>query len=121
MSGRLNDSPRGSRGSREAKMQSIYGMSRQKLVEVEFNEKSKECLEWIEKILAIDLKEKSFYEALQSGEILCALFQLADPNSKIRVKKPSTPFLAAENINSFLNGCRNLGMKESVRFNIINF
>jgi len=62
-----------------------------------------------------NLREGLFI-SLRGGEILCELINLVKPNVVPKIKSPTTPFAAADNINAFLKACKIVGLKESVCF-----
>lgn len=72
---------------------------------------------WIEAVLDIKM-EKLFFEELHDGTILCSLLnKLQEGLIPIKHTKPTTmAFKQIENINMFLNGCKEYGMSEKDLF-----
>ncbi|XXQ36119.1 Calponin-homology (CH) domain-containing protein [Plasmodiophora brassicae] len=75
----------------------------------------KEAQDWIEQVTAEKFKA-GFQESLKSGVILCKLLNRIKPGTVSRINTQSMPFMQRENISYFLNGCRDLGMRNTDLF-----
>ncbi|KAK3252307.1 hypothetical protein CYMTET_38395 [Cymbomonas tetramitiformis] len=83
-------------------------------------ESEKQAREWITAITGEDLSQacgaEAFAAALKSGVLLCSLLNGIKPGTVKKVNKQKMPFMQMENINSYLEGCKALGMPPSDMF-----
>lgn len=70
-----------------------------------------EARQWIEALTGKQL-EGSFHEALKSGVALCETLNAVSPGMVKKINNVKAPFLMMENIDSYLKGCKALGMPE---------
>ena len=86
--------------------------------------------QWLAELLHIDVTTATFWDALDTGVLLCKLAKLiqqkakvkkgevnlAIPNSDVKVNEKATPesFAARDNASNFISWCRQLGVEEAV-------
>ena len=104
------------------------------------------CRAWIEDVLGRGLEGESLHACLKSGVALCELLKVLNPAAKMKVSTSSFPFPQRENIKvrperdgahnrgrrrrttadrprspprdpkAFIDGCREIGLKEQYNF-----
>jgi transgelin len=77
----------------------------------QMEEQQKEVLRWIGEILGEPLDDKPFAEVLRDGIVLCRLLNKVS-KSDVRYTESKQLFVQRENITSFINGLRQLGLNE---------
>jgi len=74
-----------------------------------------EIKQWIESVTGEKLSG-GLGEALKNGVVLCNLINKLKPNTIKKINKATAAFSQMENINSFLNACKSLGLSEGDLF-----
>jgi transgelin len=77
----------------------------------QMEEQQKEVLAWIEAVMGERLDGRPFVEALKSGVVLCRLLNKVS-NLDVGYTDSKQLFVQRENITSFINGLRRLGLNE---------
>eukprot|EP01103_Thecamoeba_quadrilineata_P011343 TRINITY_DN2687_c0_g1_i1.p1 TRINITY_DN2687_c0_g1~~TRINITY_DN2687_c0_g1_i1.p1 ORF type:complete len:1007 (+),score=188.05 TRINITY_DN2687_c0_g1_i1:223-3021(+) len=71
---------------------------------------------WIEALLKEKFPAGSFMASLKSGVILCKVLNAIKPGTVSKIYEGPIHFKQMENINSFLEGCKRIGMPENNLF-----
>lgn len=74
---------------------------------------------WIEELSGTAFpgpSQNDFKEHLKSGVVLCNTLNVIKPGTVKKIHKSSMPFMQRENITSYLDGCKSLGMVETDLF-----
>ncbi|KAK3275365.1 hypothetical protein CYMTET_16500 [Cymbomonas tetramitiformis] len=74
---------------------------------------------WIRLIIDEDVDgsdEEEFQLALKSGQVLCKLLNTLYPGTVANIRKQNMPFMQMENISSYIDGCRSVGVPEPELF-----
>jgi len=66
---------------------------------------------WIEAVLGEKLGECSLQEELKDGVVLCHLVNKLKPGSAVKPSTSKMPFKQMENVASYLNACKTLGVQ----------
>ena len=74
-----------------------------------------EVRQWMNNVIGQNI-EGSLQQALHDGVLLCELVNSLQPGTIPRINSAKMPFLIMENINNFLNGCRQMGVPDSELF-----
>ncbi|KAA6392370.1 MAG: putative calponin transgelin [Streblomastix strix] len=96
-------------------MQNQYGMDRELWLKQQSSVKEEDVVKarrWIEKSLGIPASSEPFNDWLHSGEILCDFINKLVPNKIPKINRKKMPFFQMENITSYCNACRELGVKD---------
>ncbi|XP_076353323.1 myophilin-like isoform X1 [Tachypleus tridentatus] len=108
-----------------------YGLSRECMLKsrAKFDmNKALQVLEWIEKVTDLELIPPNpergfedyvdFCECLKDGIALCRLINRIMPGAVTKINKSASPFKQMENIEMFLKGCLNYGLKSWDMFQV---
>lgn len=83
-----------------------------------------ECLEWIKIITNEDISTNgdmdNFYEILKDGTLLCRLVNCIQSGSAKKINESKMAFKCMENINTFLEAARNLGVPAQETFQTVD-
>jgi len=92
--------------------------ARQDSINLELVKKIADVRLWLSTMLPSDSLEDDLSQSLQNGVILCKLIQVIKPDIVLSRFHDDTKlrYKALENIDSFLNACRTLGVSERVLF-----
>jgi len=77
-------------------------------------EQEREALDFIGQILGTPID--NFVEGLKSGVVLCEFLNKLKPGSIKKINKQRMPFMQMENIGSYLDACRNIGIETQYLF-----
>eukprot|EP01132_Coremiostelium_polycephalum_P005213 gene5213-6491_t len=78
-----------------------------------------DCRAWIESTTGTPFPSGDFGEVLKDGLILCSLANALKPGST-KPQKSKAPFVQMENINSYLNFCKGLGVVSTDLFQTVD-
>merc|ERR1719210_2855830 len=104
-----------------------YGLSRECALksQAKFSlEQAREGLAWIEAVIGRDLgaatleDQNAFGEALKDGSALCELINALRPGSVKKINTMKAPFKQRENIELYLKGAADYGLKEQDLFQV---
>jgi len=106
-----------------------YGLSRECALKsaAKFSEeRATQCLAWIEAVLGRGLgvseegvlSQEQFQEVLKDGSVLCELINALRPGSVKKINTMKAPFKQRENIELFLKGAADYGLKEQDLFQV---
>lgn len=108
-----------------------YGLSRecQMKSQAKFSmERAREALDWVEAVLRRQLNYPSpseglrdqldFAHVLKDGIILCELINALEPGTVKKINTMKAPFKQRENVELFLKGCENYGLKSQDLFQV---
>nr|ACO14747.1 Calponin-3 [Caligus clemensi] len=106
-----------------------YGLSRECAMksQAKFSiERAHEALSWMEAVLQKkveipneELKDQyDFGGILKNGILLCELINILNPSSVKKINTLNTPFKHRENIELYLKGCENYGLKAQDLFQV---
>lgn len=73
--------------------------------------KAAQAQAWLEAITGLNI-EGSLQEGLKSGVVLCTALNRIKPHTVQKINTLSSPFKERENIENYIKGCKELGMKE---------
>merc|ERR1712039_399113 len=76
----------------------------------------KSVAEWIEAVTNTSQGDLEFADWLRDGQILCQLMNCIRPGTIRKIHVSQMPFKQMENITSFVNAARDLGVPESATF-----
>lgn len=87
-------------------------------------ELASESLEWIKCITNEDINTNgdmdNFYEILKDGTLLCRLVNCIQPGSAKKINETQMAFKCMENINTFLEAARKLGVPPQETFQTVD-
>ncbi|XP_055698820.1 myophilin [Phlebotomus papatasi] len=88
------------------------------------DELASECLEWIKEITGEPASTsgdmENFYEVLKDGVLLCKLVNCLQPGSVKKVNESKMAFKCMENITSFLEVAKNMGVPAQETFQSVD-
>uniref|UniRef100_A0A6B2LRX6 Calponin-homology (CH) domain-containing protein n=1 Tax=Arcella intermedia TaxID=1963864 RepID=A0A6B2LRX6_9EUKA len=76
-------------------------------------EQEKESLEFISQVLGSTVAS---FDDLKSGAILCDFFNKLKPGTIKKINRQRMPFFQMENIGSYLEACRSIGIESQYLF-----
>merc|ERR1712142_180903 len=106
-----------------------YGLSRELHMKSQSKfsvERAREVMSWVEDVLAkkldppaAEIKDQyEFAGILKNGSVLCELINAIEPGSVKKINTMNAPFKQRENIEMYLKGCTNYGLKEQDLFQV---
>ena len=61
-------------------------------------------------------ESNDLHETLKDGVLLCELLKILSPSFKCKISKSKMPFPQRENILGFINGLKDIGLKDQYNF-----
>ena len=104
-----------------------YGLSAELKLKSEAKydpEEAKKCLNWINQVTSAGLDlckcktDDEFAEQLKDGQALCKLINAIAPGSVKKINTMKMPFKQRENIELYLKGAADYGLKEQDLFQV---
>eukprot|EP00003_Mantamonas_plastica_P025459 TRINITY_DN4_c0_g1_i11.p2 TRINITY_DN4_c0_g1~~TRINITY_DN4_c0_g1_i11.p2 ORF type:complete len:221 (+),score=81.17 TRINITY_DN4_c0_g1_i11:1876-2538(+) len=68
--------------------------------------------EWLEEVTGVAFSGSDFQDSLKDGIILCKAINEIAPGSIKKINKMKAPFMQMENVSSYIDACKELGMPE---------
>jgi len=107
-------------------MDSDDSKNRFKLKADNLQTKKAAIITWAQAVLSkqnipYELSTENFLEQFQNGTILCKIMNILNNNCIAKIKTDEGVFASIDNINAFINACREYGLNSVNNFNSYNF